>query len=339
MGRKKRTAVQVPDLPPAPVAFDPYGRPLPPLPPVPPPHAAVGGPAANAKRARTPADGDGEGGEEERRSFPVKKYRPDSYYRTIEAFSRYTKAHRMSDAAYVQWGSVDGSSVPGATPEKPIVFGIRIAGSLLSWGRGKTRDAAIDAAIRAAFALVAAHGYDDFSLNDDCFTEEPQANTALAPIPPPPPLPPPGVFGGAAPPPLPPGLPPPPLPPGMPPPPVGGLPPPPLPGGVPPSFPMPEESMIPQPSMPNTQLAVASTVVEGGVPTTTKIMGLDPLANSTAAKVSNQTDSAATPKKQGSGLLFAGDSLDEEGDDMCMEEMRMKVPRYWTSIVRALAQN
>ena len=55
-------------------------------------------------------------------------------------------------------------------------FGIRIAGSFLSWGRGKTRDSAIDAAIRAAFALVAAHGYDDYTMTDDCFTEEPVDN-------------------------------------------------------------------------------------------------------------------------------------------------------------------
>ena len=58
----------------------------------------------------------------------------------------------------------------------PSRFGIRIAGSFLSWGRGKTRDAAIDAAIRAAFALVAAHGYDDYTMTEDCFTEEPVDN-------------------------------------------------------------------------------------------------------------------------------------------------------------------
>lgn len=299
--------------------------------------AATAGPAA--KRSRADGDGADGGGEEERQNYPVKKYRPDSYYRSIEAFSRYTKAHRMSDASYVRWGKTDGNGVAGATPEKPIVFGIRIAGSLLSWGRGKTRDAAIDAAIRAAFALVAAHGYDDFTLNDDCFTEEPHLNTALAPIPPPPPMPPPGVmFGGMMPPPLPPGLPPPPLPHGMPPPPLGGFtaPPPPLPpGGIPPSFAMPEESMIPQPSMPNAQLAVASTVVEGGVSTTTKIVGLTPTVNPSAAKVSNQ-DAVTTSKKNGNGLLFAGEAVDEEGQDVSMEEMRMKVPRYWTLIVRHL---
>lgn len=71
----------------------------------------------------------------------------------------------MLDASYVRW------TAGGETDEKPNVFGIRIAGTFLSWGRGKTRDAAIDASIRAAFALVAAHGYDDFTLTDDCFTE------------------------------------------------------------------------------------------------------------------------------------------------------------------------
>ena len=81
-----------------------------------------------------------------------------------------------------------------------------MAGAFLSWGRGKTRDAAIDACIRAAFALVAAHGYDDYAMTDDCFTEEPSNVQMMAPIPPPPP-PPPGVA------PLPPGMAPP-LPPG-----------------------------------------------------------------------------------------------------------------------------
>ena len=194
MGRKKRSAVtnnnvavqpqqqQYPPMPMAPQpmapAFDQYGRPIIPLPPPPmqmqppppPPHQQDAGGPAN-KRSRTTANDNNDNKVEleegERHSYPVKKYRSDSYYRSIEAFQKYTKSHRMIDAAYVRW------TTGGGTPEKPIVMGIKIAGTFLSWGRGKTRDAAIDASIRAAFALVAAHGYDDFTLTEDCFTEEP----------------------------------------------------------------------------------------------------------------------------------------------------------------------
>ena len=237
MGRKKRPAAAVttnnnnvaiqqqqfpggpgPPLPPGPPmapAFDQYGRPIimppppmmPPMMPPPPPQqhqqqqdqpSNNNNNNNNNKRARTSQDDTTTNNEEqqqggERTVFPVKKYRSDSYYRSIEAFQRYTKSHRMLDASYVKW------TTSGATPDKPIVFGIRIAGSFLSWGRGKTRDAAIDAAIRAAFALVAAHGYDDFTLNEDCFTEEPFDVPLVAAMPPPPPPPPPMLPPGAAP--------------------------------------------------------------------------------------------------------------------------------------------
>lgn len=78
----------------------------------------------------------------------------------------------------------------GATPSSPIVFSIIINGQALSWGRGKNKDVAIDNACRAAFALVAAHGY-EFDLNEDCLTSEPMEilNTQPPPPPPPPPLP------------------------------------------------------------------------------------------------------------------------------------------------------
>lgn len=287
----------------APPPFDQFGRPImmPPPPPPPPQQQQNIGGNAN-KRSRTddnPPNNDVQLEEGERMCYPVKKYRPDSYYRSIEAFTKYTKSHRMLDAAYVRWTN------GGGTPEKPIVFGIKISGSFLSWGRGKTRDAAIDAAIRAAFALVAAHGYDDFTMTDDCFTEEPFE--AMAPIPPPPPPPPIGA------PPLPPGLPPnftgmprpgAPLPPGMP----------------PPNFAAPPPmEMIPQPVAPKAELAVASTVVEGA--TTSKVIGLAPVkaASSTAG---NSTKSE--PKKKGSNLVFAGDEMDEEGEELSMEELRMK---------------
>lgn len=313
----------------APVGFDQYGRPIMPppppmmppmMPPMPPPpnQGPSIGHAPPSKRSRdnnTPPEPLEEG---ERHSYPVKKYRPDSYYRSIEAFMRYTKSHRMLDASYVRW--MQG----GGTSEKPIMFGIKIAGSFLSWGRGKTRDAAIDASIRAAFALVAAHGYDDFTLTDDCFTEEP-FDAPLAPIPPPPPPPPMG-FGA---PPLPPGMPPAPLPPGMPPnfkappsgvpPPNFGLPPPPL-----------AENMIPQPVAPKADLAVASTVVEVGGASVTAKVGL-------LASTKPSSEPKEETKKGKNSLVFDGEGMDEEGGELCMEEMRMKVPRYWTLVVRALS--
>lgn len=340
-------------LPPPPVAYDQYGRPLPPMPPGAPPmppqqqqhqhqQQQIMEPAA--KRSRTPTTNNNSEPlqEGERHSYPVKKYRPDSYYRSIEAFQRYTKAHRMLDASYTRW------TQGGGTAEKPIVMGIRIAGSFLSWGRGKTRDAAIDASIRAAFALVAAHGYDDFTCNDDCFTEEPFDRPEMAPIPPPPPPPPPGMMGmgmgmgmGGSAPPLPPGMPPPLPPGGMPPnfaapPPgmgMGGM-------GVPPNFaapPPPMEEMIPQPVAPNASLAVASAVVTtegaGSVAATKLALGA---AATKASAIS--TSSSVAKKKNSSGLVFAGDTVDGEGEELCMEEIRMQVPRYWTLVIRALAK-
>ena len=112
-------------------------------------------------------------------SFLVKKYRPDKIYQAMEAFVKYTKSHRMLDASYVRWNT-------GVTPEKPHVFSTRVGGVDLGWGRGKTREAAMDCACRAAFALVRAHGYNNFPLDDDCLTQPP---VDLPPPPPPPPSP------------------------------------------------------------------------------------------------------------------------------------------------------
>ena len=109
----------------------------------------------------------------------MKKYRPIVSYRSIDAFARYTKSHRMSDAAYVRLSPAAGYG----TPDRPYVVCARIGGQPLSWGRGRTRDSAIDCACRAAFALVAAHGYQDFEMDEDCLTTEP------VPGPPPPPGP------------------------------------------------------------------------------------------------------------------------------------------------------
>lgn len=148
----------------------------------------------------------------------------------------------MTDATFQQISPPNR----GATASAPIVFCTRIGGSDLSWGRGKTQDIAIDNACRAAFALVAAHGYTDFECNEDCLTQEPFELYVSEPVPPPPP-PPQGLWNGGP-------VPPPPLPP---PPPVGMVPPP------PPVVPLPSSStvtLIPQAKTLNHQLAVPTSV-------------------------------------------------------------------------------
>jgi len=106
-----------------------------------------------AKMSRTPTTTNSKSLQEgERHSYPVKKYRPDSYYQSIKAFQGYTKAHRMLNASYTHWTQGDD------TAEKPIVMGIRIAVSFLSWGQGKTRDAAIDKSIRLYVQQRLLHG-------------------------------------------------------------------------------------------------------------------------------------------------------------------------------------
>jgi hypothetical protein len=180
-------------------------------------------------------------GAEKLKSFLVKKYRPEKPFRCIEAFQRYTKTHRMTDATFQQISPPNR----GATASAPIVFCARIGGSDLSWGRGKTQDIAIDNACRAAFALVAAHGYTDFECNEDCLTQEPFELFVPEPV-----LPPKGPWNGAP-------VPPPPLPP---PPPAGLVPPPPVPlpgvnnaigGGV---------TLIPQAKTMSHQVAVPTFV-------------------------------------------------------------------------------
>lgn len=151
-------------------------------------------------------------------SYLVKKYRPEKHYQSMDAFVRYTKSHRMNDAAYVRWNR-------GVTPDKPFVFSTRIGGTDLGWGRGRTRESAMDCAVRATFFLVGAHGYKNFTLDDDCMTEAPME--AFPPPPPPPPLP-------------------------------LGLPPPPPPDGLPPPPPPPQD-LIPQPQL-QTQAPVATSL-------------------------------------------------------------------------------
>ena len=105
-----------------------------------------------------------------------------------------------------------------------------------------------------------------------------------------------------------------PLPPGLPPNFAGP------PGMAPPNFAAPPPmEMIPQPVAPKTDLAVASTVVEGA--TTVSKIGLAP-----SAKTSVGTSNTATnddTKKKGSSLVFSGDGVDEQGQELSMEEMRL----------------
>jgi hypothetical protein len=233
-------------------------------------------------------------------SYPVKKYRPDKGTQAMDSFQKYTKSHRMLDAAYVRWST-------GVTPEKAFVFSTRIGGNDLGFGRGKTRDAAIDCAVRAAFALVGAHGYRNFPLDDDCLTEQPQD----LPPPPPPPLlmgvPP---FPGA--PPLPPGYPP-----GLPPPPTGIAPP--LPFGAPPPLPPME---IPQPLLMPHHAPVATALATPSAVSTNA--GSIPSVSINFSKPSEESKSKTL--KGGLTLVYSPES--DDMDEECMEEKRANLPRY-----------
>jgi hypothetical protein len=278
----------------------------------------------------------------------VKKYRPDKYYRSIEFFARYTKAHRMLDACYVKFeggGGGDTGSMhtsTGTTPEKPFVFSSRVGGVDLGWGRGKTRDAAIDCACRAAFFLVAAHGYDDFDLDDDCLTQAPTLSAPpLFPPPPPPmmapmPPPPPGY------PPMHMSMPPPPLPPMLPPP-----PPPP-----PPPLQTDSDMLIPQPALQSHDLPVASSLSSASALSLPLQPPLpfslhtnttsDP--NPTPALSLNLNLNLASPKKKlvlkgGLTLVFEVEDLDgqQEVQETCMEERRAgSMERYRAMVFKAL---
>lgn len=219
-------------------------------------------------------------------SYLVKKYRPEKIYPAMEAFVKYTKAHRMLDATYVRWST-------GVTPEKPFVFSTRVGGTDLGWGRGKTREAAMDCACRAAFALVNAHGYKNFSIDDDCLAEPP-----LVVLPPPPPPPPP--------PPLPPVLPP------------GGAP---LP--LPPAPPVAAD-IIPQPQLPQ-HVPVATSLAaphSSSSQATTESVAPTVVSLQLAAVVKPQR------KKIKGGLTLVFDAGAEGPEEMCMEEMRASLVRY-----------
>ena len=80
------------------------------------------------KKRNNISNGNGEHGNAPKKAKPetgesylVKKYRAEKGYAAMEAFVRYTKAHRMLDASYVRWST-------GVTPEKPFVFSTRVGG-------------------------------------------------------------------------------------------------------------------------------------------------------------------------------------------------------------------
>jgi hypothetical protein len=275
-------------------------------------------------------------------SYPVKKYRPDKSYAAMEAFVKYTKSHRMLDATYIRWKT-------GVSNEKPFVFSTRVGGVDLGWGRGKTREAAMDSACRAAFALVSAHGYNNFPLDDDCLMAPP-----VDVPPPPPPLPPPplpSVVPG-----FPPGMPPFPMhgpPPMHLPPPPGGMPP--LPPGLPPGMPpgMPLSQVHAAPYMPGTDLIPQPSVVSNEAPTASSLSGSttsganrfgdgatqDQAQPATVSLSLNHASEfakqAESKKKLKGGLTLVYNPQDEGTDEMTMEERRALLPRYQKMLLMA----
>ena len=277
-------------------------------------------------------------------SYLVKKYRATKIYAAMEAFVKYTKSHRMLDASYIRWKT-------GVTPEKPFVFSTRVGGVDLGWGRGKTREAAMDCACRAAFALVAAHGYNNFPLDDDCLMQAP-----VDPLPPPPPPPMNPMH-----PPLPPGLPPPhgmppqhhmpPLPNGLPPLPHGlpppGLPPPPPGHQLPP--PLPSADLIPQAKMVSNAAPTASSLSSAlgappihSAPSVAHAGGSSLNANPAVTSVSMSlylqgpdVHKKNEKKKLKGGLTLVYDADGEGANELSMEEMRAALPRYQKILSRA----
>jgi len=264
-------------------------------------------------------------------TYLVKKYRPERTYPAMEAFAKYTKSHRMMDASYIRWKV-------GASSEKPFVFATRVGGQDLGWGRGKTRDLAIDNACRAAFFLVAAHGYNNFDLNDDCLAEAP------VDLPPPPPPPMPGLPPGL--PPMPGQMPPGPPPHGIPPFPPGGphlvglppLPPPPPPGAA---VIMPSADLIPQAQLLAGAAPTASSLTPYGAsaPASTSI-GTS-IAGPVSISLTQDSSSIAAPKsktKLKGGLSLVYDPEGEGIAEISMEEMRAALPRYQKLLSRTLGR-
>lgn len=248
--------------------------------------------------------------------YKVKTYRAEKNYASMEAFVRYTKAHRMLDASYVRWNT-------GVTPEKPFVFSTRVGGTDLGWGRGKSREAAMDCAVRAAFALVNAHGYKNFVLDDDCLMQPPQ--DAAPPPPPPIPPPPPPPFSSHL-----MGL--------MP---TGTFPPPPPPPGYIPPPPIATD-IIPQPKL-SQYVPVASTLMTQsqqymtGAESSVPMVSPAPITLSFNKPTSvTGTSAVASLKALKGGLTLIFDPQSEGPDEMSMEELRAAQPRYQNMISRAM---
>lgn len=279
-------------------------------------------------------------------TYVVKKYRAEKHYPAMEAFVKYTKAHRMLDASYVRWNT-------GVTAEKPFVFSTRVGGVDLGWGRGKTREAAMDCACRAAFALVNAHGYKNFPLDDDCLMEAPAPVIIdlLVPPPPPPPPPPPlshSVLGAPLPPPPLPGMAPlpPPLPYG------GGLLPPPPPPPLPPMPPpLPAADLIPQPQI-RSEAPVATSLSGISMSINPNPSTADTIRTATGngvslalASSSGSSPQHAPPPEEDSlhkpttqlkgGLVLVFDPASSGPDEESMEEKRAKLARYQKMLLRA----
>ena len=71
----------------------------------------------------------------------------------------------------------------------------------------------------------------------------------------------------------------------------------------------------------------------GGVNTKPITLEMPSAASGGAAAAS----SAETSKKKANiKLVFSGEEVDDAGEELSMEEIRMRVPRYWSMITRAM---
>ena len=232
--------------------------------------------------------------------YPIKKYRADKIYPSMDLFLRYTKTHKMvSDAVYEEHSHSGG----GATDEKPLVFRVRIGSHVLGYGRGATRDEAIDHAIRASFYLVQAHGYDTnhvLEMNEHCLTKEPEKPTVmiqsnggvgghLFPPPPPPPLGPPPASA-----------------------PNGHN------GQVQSNVIVQQPTAIPQPQMLSSSIVAPTATVKAAAPVQIAI------AATTASTLNTNTNAWKSRVASSSNMVFETNPEDDE----CMEEMRAKLPKY-----------
>ena len=97
----------------------------------------------------------------------------------------------------------------------------------------------------------------------------------------------------------------------------------------PPSSSFHDEALIPQPVAPSANLAVASTVASsvdvngGNLLVTSMKVGLSGTLSSVLTSAAATIATAAN-----NGLVFPGVAVDENGDEMSMEEIRMRLPRF-----------